>query len=77
MTLETLSKAKELIAEKQWCESVTRHIALNHRMHFVFDTTRECIESHDQTKCPEWLLDIIVDAINEHKEEIISEFEEL
>jgi len=77
MTIETLNRAKQLEDEKKWCDSVIRHISLNHRMSLRFDTTRDCIESHDSTRCPKWLSDTILYAVQEHRKEVEAAFDEL
>lgn len=77
MTVETLNRASDILSDIEWAKSVLRHMAKNHRMTLRFNTTRECIESHDETRCPEWLEDVICDAVEKKKNELTQEFEKL
>ena len=77
MNQETVNKANNLLASEKWCSDVITHIYKNNRMSLRFDTTQSCIESYDYKSCPDWLKEIILDAVEKHREEVRKEFESL
>lgn len=77
MNQETLNKANNLLATEKWCSDVITHIYKKNRMSLRFDTTQSCMESYDYKSCPDWLKDIILDAVEKHREEVRKEFAEL
>ena len=74
MNQETVNKANNLLASEKWCSDVITHIYKKNRMSLRFDTTRDCIESHDCKSCPDWLKNIILDAVEKHRETVRKEF---
>ena len=77
MTRETLNRGNGLVSDINWCEKVRDHIGKMHRLSFRFDTTQSCIESHDNVRCPDWLVEVIHDAVRKKQEEMERELEEL
>lgn len=77
MTKETLDKAKDILNGINWADKVIEHIVYRHRLSFRFDTTRDCIENHEMMVCPNWLEEIIEDAIRSKRDEWRKEFDEL
>lgn len=77
MNQETLNKANNLLASEKWCSDVITHIYKENRMSLRFDTTQSCMESYDYKSCPDWLKDIILDAVEKYREEVRKEFAEL
>ena len=75
MTQEKLNECNNNRAEYEWCEDVRRHY-LN-RMSLRFDTTKNCIENYDYLRCPEWLKDMIFEAVKQRQEELEEEFKKL
>lgn len=77
MNQETVNKANNLLVSEKWCSDVITHICKKNRMSLRFDTTQSCIESYDCKSCPDWLEEIILDAVEKHREEVRKEFESL
>ena len=77
MTEEVLNRANVLLSGIDWADKVIEHITYRRRLSFRFDTTRDCIESHEMMACPNWLVEIIEDAIRSKRDEWHKEFEEL
>ena len=77
MTRETLNEGNSLVSEIKWCETVRDHIGKMHRLSFRFDTTQSCMESHDNVRCPEWLVEAIREAVRKRQEEAERELAEL
>lgn len=77
MKIEKLKKGNQLLNEIDYCDQSLNHIVLNHLLSFRYDTTRDCIESHDSMYCPKWLLEVIRTAIMDYREKCRKEFESL
>ena len=77
MKVEILEEANKILRNIKLCENIHSHIFRKNRLTLRFDTTRECIESHEDYSCPKWLLDIIEEGIEKHKEELKEEFDNL
>ena len=61
MTQEKLNECNNNRAEYKWCEDVRRHY----------------IENYDNLRCPEWLKDIIFEAVKQRQEELEEEYKKL
>lgn len=77
MTRETLNEGNSLVSEIKWCGAVRDHIGKMHRLSFRFDTTQSCMESHDNVRCPDWLVEAIREAVRKRQEEAERELAEL
>ena len=75
MTQELLDRCNVNRDEYQWCKRVREHYL--DRLKLRFDTTRDCIENHTDMWCPEWLNEMIFDAVKKRQEELEKEFADL
>lgn len=73
MTEEKLKQANTNRHEYQWCKDVRGNYS--HRMKLRFDWSESCMEHHEEYPCPEWLDDLIFEAIKERQDELEKEFE--
>lgn len=77
MTEETLNRANDITRCIKWADKIMYHISNRNRLSFRFDTTRDCMESHDTESCPQWLVDVIENAIENKRQKWIKEFESI
>ena len=77
MTKETLGRANDILNGINWADKTIEYIVRRCRLSFRFDTSRDCIESHEMMSCPNWLIEIIEDAIRSKRDEWRKEFDEL
>lgn len=77
MTEEKLIIANDLFKSIKWADNILNHWGNDRRFSLRVDTTRDCIESHEMVACPNWLRDIIHDAVSDKKKEWQEEFENL
>lgn len=77
MTRETIKRGNDLISEISYCEQVREHVGKGRRLFLKFETTRDCIESYDSMRCPDWLVETILEAVRKRQEETERELEEL
>lgn len=77
MTRAVLNEANRLADELEWCDKVRHHLGKMQRLELRFDTTRECVESHDDVRCPDWLVELIGEAVRDYQKETEKELAEL
>ena len=77
MTEEKLIIVNDLFKSIKWADNILNHCGNNRRFSLRVDTTRDCIESHEIVACPNWLRDVIHDAVSDKKKEWQEEFENL
>ena len=77
MTEEALNRANDIVGDIKWANNILNHVGNNRRFSFRIDTTRECIESHENVSCPNWLRDEICNVVRAKRKEWQEEFDEL
>lgn len=74
MTEEKLIIVNDLFESIKWADNILNHCGNNRRFSLRVDTTRDCIENHENVVCPNWLRDVIHDAVLDKKKEWQEEF---
>ena len=77
MKEEVLNRANDIVGGIKWANNILNHCVNNRRFSLRVDTTRDCVESHEIVSCPNWLRDVIYDAVSGKKKEWQEEFENL
>lgn len=77
MTEEVLNRANDIVSGIKWANKILNYCGNNRRFSFRVDTTRDCIESHDNVSCPNWLRDAIRDIVSNKRKEWQEELEKL
>ncbi len=75
MTEEKFKQANANRNECQWCKDVLSNYG--HTMRIRSYWSINCKKHHEEYRCPEWLYDLIFEAIKERQEELEKEFEKL
>ena len=74
MTDKQFNRAVEIKSGIDWCNSIVHHTAHNHKLTLKFTSSESCIESTDLKTCPKWLVDIVENAVIEHRAKLYEEF---
>ena len=74
MTEEQFNRATDIKDDIDWCNDVVHHTVNNHKLTLKFTSSDSCIESTECKACPKWLVDIIENAVIEHRAALYEEF---
>lgn len=74
MTDKQFNRATEIKGGIYWCNDVVQHTANNHKLMLQFTSSDSCIESTEYKACPKWLVEIIENAVIEHRAALYEEF---